>query len=70
MPGEILVTTVVFILGLVLGFIFDRFSRHHVGSFVINYSNPDTDLVKVELEEDLDYLDRQKTIEFDVKVIR
>lgn len=71
MGEEALLVVAVLILGIALGFIFDRvLMRHHVGSFVINYSNPEADLVKLELDKDLDYIEKQHEIEFDVRIIK
>ena len=71
MGEEALLVVAVLILGIALGFIFDRvLTRHHVGSFIINYSNPEVDLVKLELDKDLDYIEKQHEIEFDVRIIK
>ena len=69
-PKEWILLAAVAIVFLGLGFIFDRIlTRHHVGTFTINYNDPEKDLCTLNLEKDLDYIDSLRTMELEVKVI-
>lgn len=69
--NEVWLIAAVLVLGIALGFIFDRvLTRHHVGAFIVNHMDPATDLCKLELDKDIDYIEKQRTIEFDVKIIK
>ena len=62
-----IVTVIVFIIGLALGYLLGRPKK--VGSFTINYTDPQKDLCQLELTSDLDVIDKLKRMELDVKVI-
>ena len=67
---ELILLVAVAIVFLGLGVIFDRvLTHHHVGSFTINYNDPEKDLCTLNLEKDLDYIDSLQTLELDVKVV-
>lgn len=67
---ELILLAAVAIVFLGLGVIFDRVLTHHrVGSFTINYNDPEKDLCTLNLEKDLDYIDSLRTMELDVKVV-
>lgn len=69
--GLLIMAALVLILGICIGYIVCRVRTYHrVGSFIINYSNPEMDLVKLELDKDLDYIEKQHEIEFEVRIIR
>ena len=69
--GLLIMAALVLIIGICIGYIICRVrTNHRVGSFIINYSNPEMDLVKLELDRDLDYIEKQHEIEFEVRIIR
>lgn len=68
--GFLIMAALVLIIGGCIGYIVCRVrTNHRVGSFIINYSNPEMDLVKLELDKDLDYIEKQHEIEFKVRII-
>ena len=63
-----LVFGAVLIIGFIFGYLVGRPKK--VGSFTINYTDPQKDLCKLELNEDLDVIDKLKTMTLAVKVIK
>lgn len=64
----LLITVAVVFLGL--GIVIDRIlTRHRVGTFTINYNDPEKDLCTLNLEKDLDYIETLYKMELDVKVV-
>lgn len=69
--GLLIMAALVLIIGICIGYIICRVRTiHRVGSFIINYSNPEMDLVKLELDKDLDFIEKQREIEFEVRIIK
>ena len=56
------------IIGFALGYLFWRPKK--VGSFTINYSDPEKDLCTLELKEDIDTIDKLRDMMLEVHVIR
>ena len=70
MLNEILLVCATLVLGIILGIIFDRvLTRHHVGTFTINYEDPIRDLCTLSLDKDINEIDKLRTMELDVRVI-
>ena len=70
MPKEMLIVAAVLAIGIALGIIFDRvLTHHHVGTFTINYEDPETDLCTLRLDKDLGQIQKLRTMELDIKVI-
>ena len=63
-----LVLAAVLIIGFVLGLLTGRPKK--VGSFTINYTDPEKDLCQLELTSDLDEIDKLKVMSLTVKVIK
>ena len=63
-----LILALVFILGFGIGFII-RWPKK-VGTFTINYSDPEKDLCELRLDKDLPEIDKLYRIALDVKVIK
>ena len=62
----------IFIAGVLLGVVIanSRIDKPlKVGSFVITYNNPETDLIHIDLERDLPEIENAKDISFKVLVI-
>lgn len=58
-----------FAVGCVLSFIFrKRRAAHYDGRFVINHSDPTKDLCTLELESDLDVIERNKLMTLEVVI--
>lgn len=69
--GMLIMAALILVIGICVGYILCRVRTYHrVGSFIINYSNPEMDLVKLELDKDLDYIEKQREIEFEVRIIK
>jgi len=69
-PNDWIMLIIFAVIGWGLGFIFDRvLTHHHVGTFTINYEDPEKDLCTLSLDKDLGQIQKLHTMELDVKVI-
>lgn len=63
-----LIMTLVFIIGFVFGYLVTKAKK--VGTFTINYSDPEKDLCQLELTEDLDTIDKLRNVSLKIRVIK
>lgn len=63
-----LLIALVAVIGFVLGWLSNNVKK--VGTFTINYSDPEKDLCELRLDKDLPEIDKLHRIALDVKVIK